>query len=473
MESERDNPLVQSVRKRIAGKRVLILGFGREGKSSLNIITRAGGYAFLAVSDRREIREDERTELLEEFSGLPTFITGEDYLTRIDDYDIVFKSPGIVLDKPLENYKAMITSQAECFLHVYGAQTIGITGTKGKSTTSSLLYHVLKESGIPSVLLGNIGIPAFDMCDDITKETKIVFELSSHQLENCVFSPSAAIYLNLFPEHLDHYKGFDEYRLAKENIYKHQSEGDRLYCGSTVIPKAGECRSEIIAVYDMNRESCRPECDKSVKIAFVNENVMTYNGNSLSVDMEKLPFMGFHNLFNAAAVYAVCKDLGISNENFERALYTYKPLSHRLELIGVYDGVKYYDDSISTIPAAAIEAMNSIKDADTVIIGGMDRGIDYSPLIEYLEQSSVPNIILMESTGFRIYEEIKTGYMKLYNSERLILVNNLSEAVEAAKRVTRRGKACVMSPAAASYGIFKNFEERGDVFKELVRGGEG
>ena len=162
--------------------------------------------------------------------------------------------------------------------------------------------------------------------------------------------------------------------------------------------------------------------------------------------------------------------MGVSVEGFNKALKTYKTLPHRLEFVGNIDGIKFYDDSISTIPETAIEAMNTIKDTDTIIIGGMDRGIDYEPLIKYLETSPVPNIILMETTGARIKEEVKMGYMELNNSERLHLVDNLAEAVRLAKKLTGKGKSCVMSPAAASYGIFKNFEERGEVFKRLVKG---
>ena len=137
--------------------------------------------------------------------------------------------------------------------------------------------------------------------------------------------------------------------------------------------------------------------------------------------------------------------------------------------MGNVDGIKFYDDSISTIPATAIEAMNTISDTDTIIIGGMDRGIDYEPLIKYLEKSKVPNIILMETTGARIREEIKMGYMELNNSDRLHLVDNLYDAVKLTKKITKKGKSCIMSPAAASYGIFKNFEERGETFKKYVK----
>ena len=152
------------------------------------------------------------------------------------------------------------------------------------------------------------------------------------------------------------------------------------------------------------------------------------------------------------------------------ALKTYEPLPHRLQYVGTVDGIKYYDDSISTICDTTIQALTSLKDTDTVIIGGMDRGIEYQELISFLSEHEVPNIILMEATGKRIYREIKKNYPDFKAVERIQPVEHLEDAVELAKKVTRQGKSCVMSPAAASYGIFKNFEERGEVFVKLVRG---
>lgn len=470
-----ENKLILTVREKIKDKKVLILGFGKEGKGSLAVVSRAGGYSSLAIADLRELSSD---EVKAYFCGetLPKLISGEAYLQSIKEYDIVFKSPGIVLCK--EDYeKADITSQTEVFLEVYKEQVIGITGTKGKSTTTTLIYHILKESGMKTVLLGNIGIPAFDGIDEIEKDTKIVFELSCHQLENGRFSPGTAVYLNVFPEHLDHYKYFEAYQLAKENIYKYQKEGDRLYCGTGVIPREGEHRGKLTVVYDFNRGdealpfAVNPENEG--KQSFVKENNITHNKNTLILNEEEIALKGHHNLFDIAVAFAVCSDLGVDERNFLSALKTYRTLPHRLEYFGTFDGVKYYDDSISTIPETTIAALETIKDTDTVIIGGMDRGIDYSPLIDYLCISTVPNIILMEFTGARIYDEIKTGNMELYNSERLLWVDNLEEAVKKAKEVTKKGYSCIMSPAAASYGIFKDFEERGEVFKFLVKEEKG
>lgn len=465
-----ENKLIKLLKEEISGKKVLILGFGREGKLNLEVVARAGGVSELAIADQNEINIEEVTEIAGKTVSKIKTITGADYLAHIDEFDIVFKSPGVVLPKPFSEYKALITSQTEYFLKVYGSQTIGVTGTKGKSTTTTLIYHELKENGFDALLVGNIGIPAFHLIDEIKENTKIVFELSCHQLEYGKYSPHIGVYLNVFPEHLDHYGSFEKYRASKENIYKNQVNTDRLYCGTGVIPKEGEAKSDITVIYDFNRDDKDFENDEHVT-TFVENDFISHKTYTTGINEDEISLKGFHNFFDIAVAFAICTDLGISVEGFNKALKTYKTLPHRLEFVGNIDGIKYYDDSISTIPATAIEAMNTIKDTDTIIIGGMDRGIDYEPLIRYLETSDVPNIILMEATGIRIREEVKTGYMELNNSGKLHLVDNLSEAVKLAKKITEKGKSCIMSPAAASYGIFKNFEERGEVFKRLVKEG--
>lgn len=467
-----ENKLINTLRDEISGKKVLVLGFGREGKLNLEVAIRAGGMSEIAIADQNEIEINEVQEMAAKVGSKElniSTITGDGYLSHIDEFDIVLKSPGVVLPKPFYECKALITSQTQYFLKVYGSQTIGVTGTKGKSTTTTLIYHELKENGFDTLLAGNIGIPAFALIDEIKDETEIVFELSCHQLEYGSYSPHIAVYLNVFPEHLDHYGSFEKYRASKENIYKNQKEGDRLYCGTGVIPKKGGTKAELTVIYDFNRDDKKFENDEHVT-TFVEGDFVSHKTYTFGIKEDEIALKGFHNFFDIAAAFAVCTDLGVSVEGFENALSTYKALPHRLEFVGNINGIKFYDDSISTIPATAIEAMNTIKDTDTIIIGGMDRGIDYEPLIKYLEVSTVSNIILMETTGARIREEIKMGYMELNNSERLHLVDNLEEAVRLAKKLTHKGKSCIMSPAAASYGIFKNFEERGEVFKRLVKG---
>lgn len=439
----------ETMKQLIAGKRVLLLGFGREGRSTYALLKEVGGYGALAVADSQMVTlmDDAETVL----------ICGERYQDCIDDFDVVFKSPGVVLERPFDSYGTVMTSQAELFLSVYGRQTIGVTGTKGKSTTATLLYHVLKTAGVQCVLLGNIGIPPFDRIDEITPQTMVVMELSCHQLEYTRFAPHTAVLLNVFEEHLDHYGTPEKYRLAKENIYRTQETGDFLLCNVHNLPTADTCPSTVISVSGDGTPA-------DVQIA---NGVVTLADGTRYVIPHDICLLGQHNAFDIGVVYALCNRAGVQDDTFTAALKTYEPLPHRLQPVGEYDGVRYYDDSISTIGETTIQALETLPDTDTVLLGGMERGIDYSVLTEYLVTSKVPHVILMEATGKRIYEE--TMAKNPVKPERFTVVEHLEEAVALAKKVTAKGKICLLSPAAASYGIFRNFEERGDTFQALVK----
>ncbi len=428
--------LISYIKNLIKDKSVCILGFGREGQSTFNTFKKAGGYKEITICDLNKVECDGALA-----------VTGENYQKNLDRFDIIMKSPGIVLEEGALTDLSRLYSQTEIFLSVYREQTIGITGTKGKSTTSSLTYHVLKECGKKVQLLGNIGIPAFD--GNVEKDDTIVFELSSHQLEYTDVSPKRAVLLNIFPEHLDHYGTFEKYYDAKKNIFRYQQEGDTLICGEDTIPQE-KCLS---TVFVFGKESMVKICPSSFVV----------DGEEIVLD-ETNPLLGEHNVNNIAVAYLLTKPYGITKEEFLKALSTFKTLPHRLEKVGEKDGVTYYDDSISTCSQTTIQALCSLKNVGTVLIGGMDRGIDYSPLVEFLATATVPNVVFMYDTGKRIMAEFENKDHKFTSH----FAPDLAEAVAIAKEVTPKGSICLLSPAAASYGFFKNFEDRGDQFKNLA-----
>lgn len=462
--------MLEEIRQTIENKKVLVLGLGREGRSSLRMIRKAGGYKELAVADQNPVDTKDSGE------DIPV-ISGEKYLEKefLDSYDVVFKTPGIVLPQNVENYKCRFVSQTGLFIKKFRSQIVGITGTKGKSTTSTLLYHILKESGEDVVLAGNIGIPVFDIAEDITVGEVIVLELSCHQLEYLTVSPHIAVLLNLYEEHLDHYGTMAAYVRAKQNIYAWQDKEDLLFCNMEFLPGrevegAGAdsacvpCKGEVISAV-LIPEGESPTGRGDIEVA---GNAIRYRGSGLHIPEQGISLIGQHNYFDIAVVYGLCKEFSLTDEQFLKGLCSYKTLPHRLQYLGIKNGIRFYDDSISTIGETTIQALESIKNAGSVLIGGMDRGVDYDQLEEYLAGSSVKHIILMEATGKRIYGEIKEHYPTLFKSGRLCLVEHLKEAVELAGKLGEEGSACILSPAAASYGIFKNFEERGEVFKKYV-----
>lgn len=446
--------MIEKIEPWIKGKRILLLGYGREGQSTWNVLRRLGTYEALDIAD------------LKAPAALPedgtVWHTGPDYQKCMDDYDVVFKSPGIVLERPENEYRCSILSQTEVFFQCFRDQIIGITGTKGKSTVTTLLYHLLKQAGMDALLVGNIGIPALDHMEEVKPDTRIVFELSCHQLEYMTVSPHIGILVNIHEEHLDHYGTMEKYVEAKHHIFKNQRPDDILICNVQCLPEEGTCPSGLI----------RAGMDGSGKeLDVVQEQDGTwvhFRGKSFCIPTDEIKLLGQHNYFDIGVAYGVCSILGMDDQVFARGLKTYEPLPHRLQYIGEREGVKYYDDSISTICDTTIQALKTLKDTDTVLIGGMDRGIDYRELIEYLSDCQVPHIILMEATGKRIYQEIHKYYPEFKNRARLILAEHLEDGVKRARQITRPGTSCVLSPAAASYGIFRNFEERGETFSRLV-----
>ncbi|MBR5514359.1 MAG: UDP-N-acetylmuramoyl-L-alanine--D-glutamate ligase [Ruminococcus sp.] len=432
------------------GKSVCILGFGREGKSTYNILKKYCTPSEIAICDLYNVDR--------EANNLPDdvkLICGESYQESLDDFDMVFKSPGIVLNKQPKELKCLITSETQVFFEVYREQIIGITGTKGKSTVSSLIYHILKENGKDCQLAGNIGIPVFDIAEGMTEDTLVVCELSCHQLEYMTVSPACAVFLNLFEEHLDHYGTMENYRKAKKNIYIHQQDGDCLLIESTIAPRLSNAY-----VYSISAEDSK--ADIYVSNGIVDNN---NSGDTYIIPTEKIKLLGIHNHYNIAVAHFITAPF-VNFKEFESALSSFNPLAHRLEFVGNVKGIRWYDDSISTACATAIEAVKSVPDAKTILIGGMDRGIDYTTLVDYFKDCDI-NVICMEASGKRVYEMIQSAdYADL---SRVHLVEHLEDAVKLAAEITPEGMSCVLSPAAASYGIFKNFEERGDVFRELVR----
>lgn len=390
-------------------KKILIWGYGREGKSTEQFLKNC------CKPESIDIFEGKREEIDE------------------DKYDFIIKSPGIVMEEDNPKY----TSQTDIFLEAFRDQVIGITGTKGKSTTSAMMAHVLSDClDRKVILLGNIGEPCLNYYSEMDDDTIVVFEMSCHQLAHAHVSPRIAVMLNLYEEHLDYYKTLEKYFAAKQSITNFQIEDDHFYVGDQVL---------------------------TVNKIENNEGVNVHVINRAETPSYELKILGEHNCYNAYVVSTIAKEqFGIPDIIIRDSLKTFDGLAHRLQFIGSYDGIDYYDDSISTIPGATISALTSVKNAYSVIIGGMDRGIDYSLLIEYVKAHAEYCYIFAYESGKRIYDTIGSGEGRYY-------VEDLEAAVKLAKEKTPKGKACILSPAAASYGYFKNFEHRGEVYAELVR----
>lgn len=424
--------MLDSIFKRLRGKRILIAGFGREGQSTLRFLQKFLPNAEIGIADKNE----SAFKCVDKQSY--TIYCGNDYLKNASDYDIVIKTPGISV-KDIDIDKDLISSQTDLFIEAFHSQVIGVTGTKGKSTTSSLIYHLLKESGKDVILAGNIGIPVFDCVQNINRRTIIVYELSAHQLQFINKSPHVGILLNVFEEHLDHFGTFEKYKDAKINVLRYMGENDVAIVNNRL------CFESLIL-------------DKKY-VDFENYNFEDYN-----IKWDSIPILGEHNKLNVKAALCACYAFGLTIDELIPHLYTFKPLEHRQEYVGTFNGVKFYNDSISTIPQATIAALNTIKNVNFLLLGGFDRGIDYEPLAEFLKYNVLSYILITGDAGRSIKKQLQNvGY-----EGEVLEYEDMQSAFILINKYSKEGDVCLLSPAAASYDRYKNFEERGKVFKEFA-----
>jgi len=433
---------------------ICILGFGREGKSTLAFL-KEHHPCRITIADESQITLDDADRQCVELR------TGAHYLDDLDRFDLIIKSPGISLPSEIENpIKEKLTSQTALFLQAFHKQIIGITGTKGKSTTSSLTCHILKENGYDAVLVGNIGIPPLSMISAINEESIIVCELSAQQLYDVKHSPHIAVFLNLFSDHIDYFGTMERYGMAKYNILRFQNADDVFMYRSDCdfIKKNLFPKSRPIEV---TKES-------SLHFEFDNEHV-TEKGKQMPVlDFKKTPLKGGHNFINMVfALEAVATAVALPLEKMIPSVYSFHTLSNRLEYVGVFDGKHFYNDSIATVPEAAIAALQAIENVQTIILGGYDRGVDLSKLMTAVAESPVSNVIFTGPSGKRMMETLNTLFPK--HGKTILYFKNYDGLVEKAAAITPSGSACLLSPASPSFDSFQNFEQRGEYFRETVK----
>lgn len=450
----------------VVGKKVLILGFGKEGQSTYRYLRLNFPDLQLIIADANP-NISLREIVAQQDKNIKLFL-GQHYLDAVQFADLVIKTPGISLSNKNHLFHGkIITSQTDLFLRCFHKQVIGITGTKGKSTTSSLIAHILRQKTDNVLLLGNIGIPPFEGIDKIDENTIIVQELSSHQLEYITQAPHVSLLLNLYQEHLDHYASFAEYQHAKMQIAIKQAENDYfIYSGKDeLIHKQllnHDLKSRLLPFSLIDNTNDGTFVQNRIALARIDG--IEYHLFDISKDYH---LKGEHNLLNMMAAAAAASIFGYNSSEIKSALATFTGLEHRIEYIGCYKQIHYYNDSIATIPEAAIEAVKTLKDVDTLLLGGCDRGVEYEQLIDFIALSNIQNLIFIAEAGERMFNLLNKKYQGVTKS--CFKVTTFDEAVEIAVKQTQPDKICLLSPAAASYGMFKNFEERGKKFKELVR----
>lgn len=444
-------------------KRIVLVGCGREGISTYRFIRSILPLQPLTIADQDLQLVDKYPEFISD-SRLE-FNLGSSYLSGLDSFDLIIKAPGVSFkDLDEQPSREKISSQTDLFLRMYSKQITGITGTKGKSTTSSLIKHIVSKHTDNVILVGNIGLPPFEMLHQINDQTIIICELSSHQLQYITAAPHISILLNLFEEHLDHYNSYLEYQLSKLNIGLNQQPGDHF-----IYNRDDLCIDGLLKEYSLPGIKHPFSGIKAVldgAWSDLKEVHLTLARDSVFYDLTSPRFLpGQHNVLNIMAAVLACLLNEIPSGLIIEGVGDFKGLEHRIEYVGDYHGIRYYNDSISTIPQATIAAVSTLKEVDTLILGGFDRGIDYTILVDFLAASGIRNLIFIGKAGERIFKMLREAGIP---NKHYFMATNFDEVAVLARENTKPGSICLLSPAAASYDMFKNFEERGKVFKEKV-----
>lgn len=403
--------------------KIAIAGYGVEGRANYRYWRDKGDITIV----------DKRQEISDVPDGVETLL-GPGSFSKLDGFDLVVRTAGLAPRNITTDGK--IWSATNEFFANCPAPIIGVTGTKGKGTTSSMIASALEVAGRTVHLVGNIGTPALDVLPDITSDDVVVYELSSFQLWDIEMSPYVAVVLMIEPDHLDVHADFDDYLAAKQGITKHQQPYD------TVIYYADNQWSRQVAASSLAES----------KIAY------PYDIGNFA-DSVQLP--GQHNLDNASAAIAAARQFTDDDKAIAKGLAAFTGLPHRLKLIGDVAGVRYYDDSIATTPGSAIAAIKAFDEHKVIILGGSDKGADYSDLIQLCKQTGT-YVLAIGQTGTAIEKmcralDVDCDY-----------VNSIEEAVVLASRSAEAGDVVILSPASASFDMFKNYADRGDKFIAAV-----
>lgn len=410
----------------LKNKKVLILGYAREGRDTLRFLRKHFSNKVFGIADQKESLPNLPKK------GVKLHL-GKEYLKAIKQYDVVVKSPGIPLRivAPFLSKKQRITSETDLFFSTCQGTIVGITGTKGKSTTASLIYSILKKGGKNAKLVGNIGKPALQFLSKHTPEDIFVFELSSFQLENLKQSPHVAVLLNFYQEHLNHHGSFAAYTKAKENITRYQSKADFLIYNAKdkdILKIAKRSKAQKLPIYGQNR-------------------ILTTSAF----------------LANPEPAVLVGKLFSVPESKIQSTIKEFESLEHRLEKVGMFKGITFVNDSLATIPEATIGALDVLGNTVTTLVaGGFDRGVNVEKLARRIEKSKITTLILFPTTGETIFRSLKKKPKSVF------FVKNMKDAVKLAFLHTPKRMVCLLSPAASSFNLFRDYQDRGDQFKKFV-----
>ncbi len=462
MEKAIYNPKFELFKNYIKDKRIAVVGLGVSNVPMVKFLKELGG-VIIGCDGKSEEKFDK--ELLAYFKEYTEELyLGEDYLSHFDGVDIILKTPGIRPDKEefitAGNNGANLTSEMEMFFSVCPCKIIAVTGSDGKTTTTTLISKILSKAGYGVHIGGNIGNPLLHNAETISPEDVVVVELSSFQLMNMKYSADISVITNLSPNHLDYHKDYDEYCDAKKNIFLHQTKEGKLVVNME-NERANLCADEARgSVYKFSLKNVSPNGAylKDDKIYFNDEYIM---------DASDIRLPGVHNIDNYLAAITALYDM-VSKEDIRFVARNFEGVKHRLEFVREYRGIKFYNDSIASSPSRTIAGLKSFDKKVILIAGGKDKGIPYDEIGKPI-CDNVKALVLIGATSSKIKKAVLDNLPK-EDSLPIVQADTYQNAVKFALSMGREGDIILLSPASTSFDMFKNFEERGNLFKSIVMG---
>jgi UDP-N-acetylmuramoylalanine--D-glutamate ligase len=436
-------------------KNILILGLAKSGFAAARLVHRLG--AKVIVNDQKPYEENEAAQKLEA-DGIKV-VCGSHPLELLEGIDTIIKNPGIPYSNPLlaeaDRRGIPIVTEVELAFQVSEAPFIGITGSNGKTTTTTLVFEMLKESGRSPLIAGNIGTVACEVAQTANKDQVIVTELSSFQLMGIeAFQPKIAAFLNLFEAHLDYHGTKEEYAKAKANIFKNQAEEDYAVVNADdeLVMKLAEQSNGTIIPFSSTKSLTKGAYVQNGFVCFHDEKIM---------EISDIVLPGKHNVENILAAVAIVKLYGASNEAIRKVLTTFTGVKHRVQFVGEVNGRKFYNDSKATNILATKVALSAFSQPVVLLAGGLDRGNSFDDLIPSLK--GIKGVITFGQTAKKIESAAEEAGIQFVKR-----VDNVEQAVPAAYELSESGDVILLSPACASWDQFKTFEERGDMFIQVV-----
>ena len=452
--------------KYIKNKKVAVLGIGISNTPLIRFLYGMG--VDITAFDKAE--KDKLTENIQSLSDLDIkYSLGENYLDKLKGFDVVFRTPGMRYDLPqllkAKDEGAVITSEIEVLFDLCPSRILAITGSDGKSTTTTLIYNILREEGYKCWLGGNIGIPLLSRVGEMRESDMVVLELSSFQLHTMRKSPGTAVITNITPNHLDVHKSMEEYIDAKKNIFVHQSSEDKVVLNydnkvTRELASQAESRVEFFSRLGGIDEGA---VLKNKKLVYIR------NGKTTEiVDADEIVIPGLHNIENYLAAIGAVFDL-VSPQSIHKVATTFRGVEHRIELVREIKGIKFYNDSIASSPMRTIAGLNTFKQRVILIAGGKDKNNDYQPLGDVMVDK-VKCLVLVGQTSPQIVKALLDAVEKNAKGHdiKIFKCSEFDQAVKAAYACAEKGDIVILSPASTSFDLFKNFEERGRKFKEVV-----